>query len=146
MSRPPPYAACCPMISEDINPLCGKRPNNGPFRPAKYRRDKGQTGTTQRPCSGWWLVQQFLEQCFRYCLTRLGFLLVREVGLFASLKSDVKTGYGKGAFAMSGLNSSVACKATRISQITDRNDRARGRAPVPGEIFCSVRHARRLHQ
>jgi hypothetical protein len=27
-------------------------------------------------------------------------------------QSDVKTGYGKGAFAMPGLNSSAACKAT----------------------------------
>ena len=73
-------------------------------------------------------------------------MLVREVAPFASPKSDVKTGYSKGAFAMSGHNSSAACKATRISQITDGNNRARGRAPVPGEIFCSVRHARRLHQ
>lgn len=75
-------------------------------------------------------------------------MLVLRVALFASPKSDVKTGYGKGAFAMPGLNSSAACKATRISQITDRNNRARERAPVllPGEIFCSVRHARRLHQ
>ena len=74
-------------------------------------------------------------------------MLVRGVGLFALPKSAVKTSYGTGAFAASGLNSS-ACKATRISQITDRNNRARERAPVllPGEIFCSVRHARRLHQ
>ncbi|OCK96546.1 uncharacterized protein K441DRAFT_714467 [Cenococcum geophilum 1.58] len=60
-----------------------------------------------------------------------GFLLVQRVALFASPKSNVKTGYGKGAFAMSGLNSSATCKATRISQITDRNNRESQNPRIP---------------
>ncbi|OCL11539.1 hypothetical protein AOQ84DRAFT_423299 [Glonium stellatum] len=166
MARPPPYAACYPMISEDIHPLCGNRPNNGPLQPAKYRRDKGQTRATQRPCNSWWLVQRFLKQRFRYCPTKLGLPDTRRsttsrfyclllagwlrpatgAALLASPKSDVKAGYGKVTFAVSGLNSSAACKATRISLITDRNNRARGRGTVllPGEIFCSSNGGSRI--